>query len=91
VFVLRNGCPWNLIPFELARVSGVTAWRRVQEWTQAGVWFQLYHDLLNQLGIRGKVDKSLAPVDSVSIRDVFGGTTRVPTRRTEGKMAASAI
>jgi transposase len=91
VFVLRTGCPWNLVPYELAGVSGVTCWRRFQEWTQAGVWSTLHRNLLNRLGILGKVDLSLAPIDSASIRAVFGGTTRVPTRRTEGKMAASAI
>jgi transposase len=91
VFVLRTGCPWNFVPYELAGVSGVTSWRRFQEWTQAGVWAKLHRNLLNQLGILGKVDMSLAPIDSASIRAVFGGTTRGPTRRTEGKRAANAI
>src|SRR3989304_1181183 len=38
VFVFRTGTPWRFIPRELGCGSGVTCWRRLRDWTQAGVW-----------------------------------------------------
>ncbi len=50
VFVLRTGCPWNLLPVELSGVSGVTCWRYLRDWTKAGVWRDVHQRLLNRLG-----------------------------------------
>jgi hypothetical protein len=36
VFVLRTGCPWRLLPKELACDSGTTCWRRLRDWQEAG-------------------------------------------------------
>ena len=38
VYVLRTGMPWRFVLQELGCGSVVTCWRRLQEWTQAGVW-----------------------------------------------------
>ena len=38
LFVLRTGIPWEYLPQELGCGSGVTCWRRLGEWQQAGVW-----------------------------------------------------
>ena len=38
VFVLRSGIPWQMLPHELGCGSGMTCWRRLREWQQAGVW-----------------------------------------------------
>ena len=38
VFVLRSGVPWQMLPQELACGSGMTCWRRLRDWQQAGVW-----------------------------------------------------
>ena len=35
-FVLRTGLPWEWLPQEVFGVSGVTCWRRLRDWTQAG-------------------------------------------------------
>src|SRR5690242_2329191 len=32
LFVLRSGIPWELLPQELGCGSGMTCWRRLQEW-----------------------------------------------------------
>jgi transposase len=66
---LRTGVPWRLLPArELGCGSPVTCWRRLRDWQRAGVWQQLHHTLLDQLGREGKLDWSRASQDSVSVR-----------------------
>lgn len=89
VYVLRTGMPWRLVPTELGCGSGVTCWRRLQAWTQAGVWPRIHEKLLALLGHRGRIDASPAVMDSASVRAVWGGRTRVPTRRIVRKRAAN--
>jgi transposase len=45
----------------------VTCWRRLRDWQRAGVWQQLHHHLLNQLGQEGRLDWSRASLDSISV------------------------
>ncbi|NPD21839.1 IS5 family transposase [Corallococcus exiguus] len=68
VFVLRSGIPWEMLPRKQFGLSGMTAWRRLEEWTRAGVWEELQARLLDELGLRGKVDFSRASIDSSSVR-----------------------
>jgi transposase len=37
VFVLRSGIPWEMLPIEMGCGSGVTCWRRLRDWHEAGV------------------------------------------------------
>lgn len=90
IFVLRSGIPWDLLPAEFGCGSGVTCWRRLAEWTALGIWDQVHHRLLNNLGRLGAIDWSRAVVDSASFRAVFGGPKPAPILQTEGKLAASA-
>jgi transposase len=80
IFILRSGMAYNLLPSEVFGVSGVTAWRRLRDWTRVGIWQQLHQLLLNRLGRLGEIDLRRAVVDSESVRAVFGGHTpdRVP-------------
>ena len=89
VYVLRTGMPWRLALTELGCGSGVTCWRRLQAWTQAGVWPRIHEKLLALLGRRGRIDASLTVMDSAGVRAVLGGRTRVPTRRIVRKRAAN--
>jgi transposase len=69
IYQLRTGVPWRLLPAsELGCGSAVTCWRRLRDWQRAGVWRQLHHALLHQLGHDGRLDWSRASVDSVSVR-----------------------
>src|SRR5215207_9865278 len=36
VFVLKTGIAWNQLPASLVGCSGVTCWRRLRDWTEAG-------------------------------------------------------
>jgi transposase len=83
VYVLRTGVPWRYVPAgELGCGSGVTCWRRLRDWQQAGVWEQLHHRLLDWLGDDGQVDWSRAAIDSVSVRARPGGNWLAQTRST---------
>lgn len=41
LFVLRTGLPWEDLPQELGCGSGMTCWRRLRDWNDAGVWKRL--------------------------------------------------
>ena len=91
IFVLRSGIPWEMLPAKQFGLSGMTAWRRLEEWTQAGVFEQLQRVLLNELGQRGQVDFSRVSIDSSTVRASKGGLSRARTRRTERRRAVSII
>jgi transposase len=42
LFVLRSGIPWEMLPQELGYGSGMTCWRRLRDWQEAGIW-ELVH------------------------------------------------
>lgn len=91
VFVLRSGIPWEMLPRKQFGLSGMTAWRRLEEWTRAGVWEKLQARLLDELGLRGKVDFSRASIDSSSVRASKRGPSRAQARRIERRRVASII
>jgi transposase len=37
LFVLRSGIPWEMLPQELGCGSGMTCWRRLRDWQEAGI------------------------------------------------------
>jgi transposase len=63
LYVLFSGLPWAAVPEELG-VSGVTCWRRHQEWQQAGVWQRLVDVLGEELARRGAADRLRLIVDA---------------------------
>src|ERR1043166_8678588 len=68
VFVLRSGIPWEMLPQEMGCGSGVSCWRRLRDWQQAGVWGELHAVLLDKLAEGDKLDWSRASLDSSSVR-----------------------
>lgn len=72
-FVLKSGIPWEMLPQEMGCGSGMTCWRRLREWQEAGVWQRLHELLLSKLREADQIDWSRAVVDSGSIRAVGGG------------------
>lgn len=67
IFVLKSGIPWEMLPQEMGCGSGMTCWRRLQEWYEAGVWEELHKVLLDRLGEADQIDWSRASVDSASV------------------------
>ena len=91
-YLLREGCTYRGLPCqELGCGSGGTVWRRLQEWTQAGVWPAVHETLLHQLGRAGAVDPSTVVADSSSCRAVKGGSTPAPIPPIEGSKAVNAM
>lgn len=90
-FVLKSGITWNMLPQEMGCGSGVTCWRRLKEWTKAGVWLSIFRLLLTALSKAGRLDTSRAVADSASMRALFGGRTPDPTPPIGRKRAANAM
>jgi transposase len=91
LFVLKSGIPWEMLPQEMGCGSGMTCWRRLKEWHQAGVWKLLHQALLDRLGNADRIDWSRASLDSASVAAPGGAKRPVPTRRTAANGARSAI
>ena len=89
VFVLRTGIQWNDLPQELGCGSGVTCWRRLRDWQEAGVWDALHAVLLTWLHDAKRIDWSRACVDASLVPAKKGGKRPAPTPRTAGVRAAS--
>jgi transposase len=87
LFVLQTGIPWEWLPQELGCGSGMTCWRRLRDWQQAGVWDRFHRALLDRLGAAGHLDWSRALVDASSIRAKKGAPVRGQTRPTAAKPA----
>jgi len=88
VFLFKTGITWNQLPMNLVGCSGVTCWRRLRDWTAAGVWPAL-HELLDQLRALGGLDLDRCAVDGSHIRALNGGTTSARPRSTAGVRAPS--
>jgi transposase len=78
LFVLHTGIGWEHLPRELGFGSGMTAWRRLHEWQQAGVWGRLHRVLLERLQAGGEIDWSRALIDAsyVQAKKGAGGSGR---------------
>jgi len=67
-FVLSTGIGWTKLPRRLGYGSGWTCWRRMREWSEAGVFDRVHQTVLDRLGEQGELDWSRASLDSVSVR-----------------------
>jgi transposase len=72
VFVLTTGIAWQRLPQQLGYGSGMTCWRRLHEWQQAGVFQRLHQLLLAELRQADRLDLSSAVCDSSSLRALLG-------------------
>ncbi|MFD7058611.1 IS5 family transposase [Streptomyces sp. NPDC059906] len=73
VYVLRKGIAWRDVPSQLVGCSGVTAWRSLRDWTEAGVWPRLHDALLTELRRTDLLDLDDCAVDGSHIRALKGG------------------
>ena len=54
IFVLISGCPWEYLPKEMGWGYGMTRWRRLRDWQEAGAWKNIDRVLLEQLQQAGE-------------------------------------
>src|SRR3954465_11889540 len=90
LFVLQTGIPWEYLPQELGCGSGMTCWRRLREWQQAGVWQRLHELLLAKLNQAERIDWSRAAIASSPV-GAFGGATRPGRAPSTARAAAQSI
>jgi transposase len=91
VFVLKSGIPWEMLPQKMGCASGMTCWRRLKEWQEAGVWERLHLVLLNRLGEADQIDWERASLDSASIPAKRGEQKPERIRRIKERRARSVI
>ena len=89
LFVLKTGIGWEDLPKEMGCGSGMTCWRRLRDWHEAGVWGRIHLVCLERLQAADRIDWTRAVLDSASVRAVFGGRKRVPIPRTGPRRVAS--
>ncbi|WP_082547945.1 transposase [Massilia sp. Root335] len=86
LFVLRTGIPWEYLPRELAYGSGITCWRHLHEWTQAGVWQSIHEAVLRRFREYDQIWWVRARFDAASVRSPRGGKHTGPSPSDRGKL-----
>ena len=89
LFVLHTGIGWEHLPPELGYGVGMTAWRRLHEWQDAGVWDKLHVVLLERLHAAGEIDWSRAIVDASYVQAKRGAAGSARARSTAPGRAPS--
>jgi transposase len=90
LFVLQTGIPCEYLAQEMGCGSGMTCWRRLREWQEAGVWQRLHELLLAKLQAE-RIDWSRAVIDSSHVRAVGGASRRDQALSTAPGAAPSTI
>ncbi|WP_435842997.1 transposase [Streptomyces filamentosus] len=89
MYGLRTGVVWRDVPAEAVGWSGVTAWRRLRNWTEAGVRPRLHAALSTELRRGGLRGLDVCSVDGSHVR-ALKGTTSDP-RPSIGHASARSI
>ena len=87
--VLHTGIAWEDLPAEYGYGSGVTCWRRLRTWQQAGVWEKLHELLLAELHAADQLEWERAIADSSHLQAKKGARKRVPAPSIAAGQAAS--
>lgn len=56
LFVLHTGIVWRHLPMELGFGSGITCWRRMEDWREAGIGEDVHRLLLARLRASWEID-----------------------------------
>ena len=79
------------MPKELGFGSGMTCWRRLRDWNEAGVWQRLHEELPAELNAAGALDWSRAVIEGSPVRAMKGGPQPVRARSTVPERVPSTI
>src|ERR671937_1964032 len=82
LFVLHSGIGWEQLPQELGFGCGMTAWRRLRAWQQAGVWERLHELLLAELQSAERLEWERAIADASHLQAKKGAPRRGRARST---------
>ena len=89
LFVLKTGIGWKDLPTEAFGCSYKTCLRRIQEWSQLGLWQQMHELLLAKLRGADQLDWSRALVDCSLVKAPLGGPKPGQIRRIAAARAVS--
>ena len=89
LFVLHTGIGWEHLPQELGFGCGMTAWRRLRAWQQAGVWERLHELLLAELHAADQLEWARRSPTRVTCKRKRGPKTGPEPRRPRPGAAAS--
>jgi transposase len=73
LFVRYTGIRWEFLPQQPGFGSGMTCWRRLRDWHQAGVWQRLHELSLAELHAADALARSKQVIDSSHVRALKGG------------------
>ena len=79
LWVLRTGAQWNEMPRRYG--SYTTAWRRLKQWEENGIWEKIWKKLLQMLSQEDKLKLAIGMVDGTFAPAKKGGTWLVRRRR----------
>ena len=91
LFVLKTGLPWKYLPRELGCGSGMSCWRRLHAWQQAGVWQRIHDAMLQHLREYDQIQWERASVDSASRAPTSADSIPAPIPPTAASSDASTI
>ncbi|KPC64661.1 transposase [Streptomyces chattanoogensis] len=83
LFVLYTGIQCEWLPGELGFGSGMSCWRRLRDWNNAGVRQRLHEVLLAELRAADRLSLSRAVIDSSHVQALKGGLRPGGARSTE--------
>ena len=89
LFVLHTGVGWEHLPPELGFGCGMTAWRRLRAWQEAGVWERLHEQLLAELHAADEIEWERAIADGSHIQAKKGAPRQARARLTAAGQAVS--
>lgn len=81
LFVLKTGIAWEDLPTEAFGCSYKTCQRRLDEWSQLGIWQRIHQLFLAKLRGADQLDWSRALVDCSLVKAPLGGQKPAQIRR----------
>ena len=73
LFVLKTGIGWEDLPLDAFGCSYKTCTRRLQEWTELGIWQQIHQLFLAKLRSADQLDWSRVLIDCSPVKAPLGG------------------
>lgn len=91
LFVLKTGIGWKDLPTEAFGVSYKTCTRRIDEWTNRGIWQQIHELFLAKLRGADLLNWSRVLVDCSLVKAPLGGENAGRTRRIVAARVVSTV
>lgn len=91
LFVLKTGIGWKDLPTEAFGVSYKTCTRRIDDWTDQGIWQQIHELFLAKLRGADLLDWSRVLVDCSLVKAPLGGENAGRTRPIAADRAVSIV